>query len=167
MTEAEKLEKPIRKLLKAKCSLPRCISNAVLFSPTGYDVPKLLDKVDEQEITNMMVWLNSDELIGKVTRKFFKTIQEYLSTLHFPGEKPLDVTLQGTRNKYYYILSRLNTRCLNIRTNIPEYSLVHTMTVPNDALLHEILPESIWKQAKYGLKRKTWSKCPKLIEEWH
>jgi hypothetical protein len=100
-----------------------------------------------------MVWLNSDELVGKVTRTLFKTIQEYLSTPHFPGEKPLDVTLQRTRNKYYYILGRLNTRCLNIRTNIPGYSLVHTMTVPNDALLHEILPEPIWKQAKDGLKR--------------
>jgi hypothetical protein len=38
-----------KKLLKAKCSLPRCISNAVLFSPTGYDVPKILDKVDKQD----------------------------------------------------------------------------------------------------------------------
>jgi hypothetical protein len=64
MRETEELEKPIRKLLKSKLSLPRCISNSVLFSSNGYSLPKILDKIDGQEITNMMVWLNSDELVG-------------------------------------------------------------------------------------------------------
>jgi hypothetical protein len=124
MNEADDMEKLIRKLLKAKFSLPRSIINSVLCSPAGYSIPKLLDKIDEQEITNWMIWLNTSGLVGDVTRLFYCIIQEHLMTLSFPGEKPCRPTSRLTTNKYLHLFDRLDARQLNIRTRNPDYQLV-------------------------------------------
>ena len=63
-SEAEDMERPLRVLLKNKSGLPVSMTNSLLFSTAGYDLPKISDALDMQEITNMLVWLNSTGIVG-------------------------------------------------------------------------------------------------------
>jgi hypothetical protein len=94
----------------------------------GYGLPKVMDALDCQEITNMLVWLNSDNLVGKATRLLFLRVQDKLRLPTFPGEAPHALGQHGVRNTYYHFLSRLAARHLLVRTLHPSFAPSTTAT---------------------------------------
>lgn len=88
--------------------------------------------------------------MGQVTRVFFKTIQDHLQIPSFPGESPTKHDSRS-KSKYLHLIGRLEVRQLNIRTPNPAYSNVARLLIPDDALLHQILPQTIWKRPKLHL----------------
>lgn len=154
MEEAERIEKPIRAVLKNKCGLPKSISNSVLYSPAGYNLQKLLDSVDQAEITNWLVWLNSPDLVGNVTRCFFAKIQQHSKQPIFPASKPqgFPKKLRKISSKYLHLLNRLDTRNIQIGNTSGDYSVVKSLSLAeNDHLIQDIIPTELWEKSKEGL----------------
>ena len=148
---AEEIERPWRALLKRKAGLPMSISNSVLFAKYGYGLPKVMDSIDNQEITNFMVWLNSPGLVGKITRLFFLRIQQEFNFPAFPCHTPQDCS-QRKESKYSYIIKRLKIRNLRIGTDNSSY-VPSPILHQRDKYISEVVPPEVWKIANLGLEK--------------
>jgi hypothetical protein len=88
------------------------MTNSILFAECGYNLDKLLDAQDKVDISNWLVWMNSPNLVGKVTRAFLAKLQVFLRRPTFLGSTP-----QGLAKKIHN-LYRLERQHRDPRSNL-------------------------------------------------
>ena len=153
MTEKEcnNIITSFRMTFKHKLSLPSTIPNTIMDNRNLYDFRNLYDLQIQAKITNFLVQINAEDILGEVTEIRIKQIQSemiYTRSIFLDWEENLSPKLYKSHIKYMLALCRKFNISFDV---IPsEYNKIQQGDIP----IRSIIKQKTFQHSKKYLERK-------------